>query len=338
MATVKSWVYTHAGYPETLQLQDTEVPSKPSPNHLLLRVKAAALNPVDVQMMNLPINSIPGLNRPKIVGKDFAGIVLDAAPDTGFSSGDEVMGVTMALNGSGSLTEVAHVDTRGSAIVKKPENMSWNEAASLPLVWLTAYSAVEKCAPFLETSSKKKIAILGGSSATGIYMVHLARERGWQIMSTCSGRNAEFLRQRGVDQVTDYTTSADAVYRAVSIFKPDAIIDCVGGTECIGLAKKYVTIVGDKVNRSSMGGAFLYLTSPRMVWRWLCGYFGVWNSYDCIIFALNNEWLQSTTGLRREEIVIDSVFRFDKVNEAFERLGTSRTRGKVVVEIEETRT
>lgn len=335
MATVKSWIYTYAGYPETMRLEDTTVPPKPAPNHILVQVKAAALNPVDIQMMNLPINSVPGLNGTKIVGKDFAGIVLDAGNETKFSKGAEVMGVTMAMNGSGSLTEVAHIDTKSSAIIEKPTGMSWNEAASLPLVWLTAYTAIEKCAPFLENSSKKKIAILGSSSATGIYMVQLAKKRGWNVLGTCSGRNVDFVREQGANEVTDYTKSADAVPQSVSAFAPDAIIDCVGGTECIGLAKKYVTIVGDKTSRSSMGGSFLYLLYPRMVLRWLLGYFGVANSYDCIILETNEGWLEKATELQSKDIIIDSIFQFDKVKEAFEKLNTSRARGKVVVEVQE---
>ncbi|KAH6648276.1 chaperonin 10-like protein [Truncatella angustata] len=335
MATVKAWIYTNAGYPETLQFQDIDAPPKPATNHILVQVKAAALNPVDVQMMNLPINSIPGLNGPKIVGRDFAGIVLDAAPGIGFVKGDEVMGLTMAIDGSGSLTEVAHIDIRSSAIVKKPENMSWNEAASLPLVWLTAYTAIERCAPYMQgINGQNKIVVLGGSSATGIYSVQLARKRGWKVLSTCSGRNAEFVRHLGANEVVDYTVSPDAVYSAVYAFKPDAVVDCVGGTDCIGLAKRYVTIVGDKILRSSVGGKFLYLISPRMVLRWLLGYIGLGNSYDCILFEMNNQWLQEATKLPSEDIVIDSVFQFGTANEAFKKLSTGRARGKVVIEIQ----
>lgn len=335
MTTIKAWVYTHAGYPDTLQFQDIQAPPQPAPGHILVQVKAAALNPVDVQMMNLPINSIPGLNGPKIVGKDFAGIILGAAPGTGFNRGDEVMGLTMALDGSGTLSEAAHIDVNRSVVIKKPQGLSWNEAASLPLVWLTAYTAIEKCAPFLPDPSKGKIAILGGSSATGIYMVQLARKRGWTVLSTCSGRNVDFVREQGAHEVTDYTTSEDTVPRAVSAFGPDAIIDCVGGTDCIGLAKKYVTIVGDKTSRSSMGGSVLYLTSPRMVLRWLLGYLGISNSYECIILESNKEWLEKVTELRSEEITIDSVYQFDMVREAFEKLNTGRARGKIVINVQD---
>ncbi len=138
----------------------------------------------------------------------------------------------------------------------------------------------------------------------------------------------------GANDVVDYTSSPDAVVSAVTAFRPSAIIDCVGGTDCIGLAPQYVTIVGDKTSRATMGGSLLYLTHPRMVLRWLLGRIGVGNSYECIILELRREWLEECTKLNGEkEIIIDSVFDFGRVMEAYERLNTARARGKVVVEL-----
>jgi NADPH:quinone reductase-like Zn-dependent oxidoreductase len=335
MSTVKSWTYTTAGYPQTLQPQETSVPGTPGPHHILVQIKAAAINPVDIQLMNVFLNSIPGLGSPKITGKDFAGVVLAAAPGTSFSKGDEIMGLNMAFDGSGALTEVAHLDTRSTTIAKKPAHLSWAEAASLPLVWLTAYTAIEKCVPFMKSSkpADNKIAVLGGSSATGIYSIWLARQRGWTVLSSCSSRNTDFVRGHGAQEVVDYTSSPDAVRSAVAAFKPGAIIDCVGGTECIGLAPQYVTIVGDKTTRSTMGGSLLYLFYPRMVVRWFLGCLGLGNSYECIMLAQNKEWLEKAAALQKGDVIIDSVHPFANVKEAFERLNTGRAKGKVVIEV-----
>ncbi|KAI1622524.1 alcohol dehydrogenase [Exophiala viscosa] len=334
--TVKSWVYTTPTFPDTLTLSSTKVPSTPTPGHLLVQIHAAALNPVDIQLMNVPLNSLPYLNGPKIPGRDFAGTVLATGSDTKFSKGDEVMGISMALNGSGSLTEAADIDVNNQAcIIKKPANLSWTQAASLPLVYLTARTIVEKCKPYMKsnTPSENKLVVLGGSSATGMYTVHIARSLGWEVLSSCSGRNADFVREKGADEIVDYTTSSTAVVDAVKRFAPHAIADCVGGTECIDLAPKYVTIVGDKTSRSSMGGSALYLTHPRMVARWLLGWLGLGNSYECILLDARREWLEEAAGLSEKKIEIDSVFEFEKTKEAYERLHTGRARGKVVVEI-----
>jgi reticulon-4-interacting protein 1, mitochondrial len=335
---VKSWLYTTTGYPETLKLSESAVPAAPKPNHVLVQIQAAALNPVDIQMMNIPLNNIPGLNGPKVPGRDFAGTVIAADPETGFVEGDEVMGVSTDSDGSGSLTEVAHLNTQKAAIIKKPSHMNWVQAASLPLVWLTARISIERCVPYMKASNPadNKLVVLGGSSGTGIYTVRIARERGWTILASCSNRNTDFVRGLGANETVDYTSAPDAVTSAVQRFKPNAIIDCVGGTECIGLAPQYVTIVGDKTSRSSMGGSLLYLTRPLMVLRWLIGRIGVSNSYECISLDLRKDWLEECTKLNGEDqIIIDSVFDFGRAMEAYERLNTSRARGKVVVELKE---
>jgi len=335
--TVKSWVYTTPTYPDTLTLSSTNVPSTPAPGHLLVQIHAAALNPVDIQLMNVPLNSLPYLNGPKIPGRDFAGTVLAAGSGTEFEKGDEVMGIALALNGMGSLTEVADIDVNNQAcIIKKPANLSWTQAASLPLVYLTARTVIERCKPYMKSSSpsENKLVVLGGSSATGMYTVHIAKSLGWKVLSSCSGRNAEFVKNKGADEIVDYTTSDTAVVDAVKAFAPNAIADCVGGTECIGLALKYVTIVGDKTSRSSMGGSALYLTHPRMVARWLVGWLGLGHSYECILLDARKEWLEEASRMDPErEIEIDSVFEFEKTKEAYERLHTGRAKGKVVVEI-----
>lgn len=334
---VKSWVYTTPSYPHTLTLLDTHISSTPAPGHLLIQVHATALNPVDIQLMNVPFNSLPYLNGPKIPARDFSGTVLAAGDGTEFEKGDEVFGVSVTINGTGFLTEIADIDTTaGTAIIKKPTHLSWTQAASLPLVYLTARTTIEKCKPFMKSStpSENKLVILGGSSATGIYIVEIARSLGWTILASCSGRNAEFVKGLGATQVVDYTTSPTAVVDAVKKFSPHAIADCVGGTDCIGLAPQYVTIVGDKTSRSDIGGSVLYWTHPRMVLRWLFGYLGVGSSYECIILETHKKWLEETTRLSPErDVIIDSVFEFGRAREAFERLNTGRARGKVVVEI-----
>jgi reticulon-4-interacting protein 1, mitochondrial len=335
-AKVKSWVHTAAGYPQTLEFREIDVPAAPAPGHILIQLRAAALNPVDIQFMNIPLNSLPYLNGPKIPGRDFAGTVLAGGEGTDFKKGDNIFGISMAFNGTGSLTEVADIDLKaGATFIRKPGTMSWVQAASLPLVYLTARTMIEKFKPGMKASdpSENKLVILGGSSATGIYTVKIARSLGWTVLATCSARNAQFVRDLGASQVVDYTASPTAVVDAVKKFSPQAIADCVGGTECIGLAPHFVTIVGDKTSRADMGGPPAYLTHPRMILRWLLGCLGVGNAYECISLDPRKEWLQETTMLEPEgDIVIDSVFEFEKVQEAFERLNTGRARGKVVVE------
>jgi reticulon-4-interacting protein 1, mitochondrial len=233
--------------------------------------------------------------------------------------------------------------------VKKPKEWSHEKAAAISLVWLTAKSCIANVERYVEDSSSKRVAVLGGSSAVGIYTIMLAKERGWKVVSTSSGRNKEFVTDvLKADQHVDY--SKENVRTGVQQFAPAAVIDCVGGTDCIGLpsSKRYITIVGDKTGRSSMGGPATYYPSPlsgpialyqaAVQWtRWARGAYGLGESYDVIILDMNAGWLEEAKSfLKPEQIYVDSVFDFDEAKKAFERLNTGRARGKVVVKISDT--
>lgn len=335
---VKSWIHTTTAYPETLKLTDTTVPAQPEPHHVLIKVKASSINPVDIQLMNLPLFDLPYLNGPKVLARDFAGEVLAASPEIkDFQQGDQVCGfVPGGFGTTGCLTEVSHIDLRKACMIKKPPHLSFTQAASLPLVFLTARTSIDRVSEDMKASpaSVNRLVVLGGSSSTGIYTVKLAKQRGWTVLSTCSGRNTDFVKSLGADEVVNYTTSANAVVEAVKAFKPSAIIDNVGGVETIGLAKHYVTIVGDKTSRSTMGGSVIYLTHPRMVLRYFLGLWGFGPKYECIILEAKKEWLEEINAYNDNDVTVDSVFPFDRTPEAFERMNTGRCRGKVVIELE----
>ncbi|KAH0173286.1 NAD(P)-binding protein, partial [Aureobasidium melanogenum] len=328
---IKAWTFTHEGYPDALHRSTLTSPQRPAATELHVRVQAAALNPVDIQLMNFPVwKYVPSswISPDKGVGEDFSGIVEAAGKDSGFDVGDEVYGITFTL-ASGVLQEVIAVNTKSSVVIKKPKDMSWEQAAALPLVWLTARTTIANVEPHIENGGR--LTVLGGSSAVGMYALQLASQRGWKVLTTCSSRNTEFVKSMGATSVVDYKTGD--VAQAVRDFGPAAIIDCVGGTSCIGLAKRYVTIVGDKTGRDSVGGAAIYLWNPKMVIRTLLGKMGLGESYDCLNFEFRKEWLEETLNFDRSKIVVDSIWGFDQVREAFAKLNTGRARGKVVVKV-----
>lgn len=262
----KAWTYTSGGYPSALRLSSITPPSKNDvkPKHILVKIHSAALNPVDIQIMNLPFWSIPlpMLTAEKTLCSDFAGTVIQGGEGSGFSEGDEVLGVAMKPFNpcGGTLSEIAHFDLSSTCVIKKKKEWTFNQAAGLPCVFLTARTSIERVAPYVESSSSKRVVILGGSSACGLYSVQIAKQRGWKVLSTCSDRNVDFVRNTlGADEVVDYTKQN--VREAVKKFKPDAIIDNVGGTDCVGLSKRYITIVGDKTGRTTMGGPLTYYIS-----------------------------------------------------------------------------
>jgi reticulon-4-interacting protein 1, mitochondrial len=328
---VKAWTFTHGGYPKALHQSSLPLDSLPlRPLEIRVRVKAASINPVDAQLMGFPLwPYIPGSLIPphKGVGEDFSGVVEDAGDKSGFKPGDEVLGIAPFLPG-GTLQESIRIDVKDSVVVRKPTDWSWEQSAALPLVWITAETIIAEVEPYVKNG---KIAVLGGSSSSGMYAVHLAKQRGWTVMATCSARNADFVRGMGASDVIDYT--ATSVSKRIKDFAPDAIIDCVGGTECLGIAKRYVTIVGDKTNRMSMGGRNIYLWNPQMLLRSLFGRVGLGSSYTCVNLKFKYSFLEGILRLPKKKIIIDSTFDFEQVRDAFDRLNTSRTRGKVVIRI-----
>lgn len=230
------------------------------------------------------------------------------------------------------MAEIADIDLAAAPVVKKPAEWTHAQAAGLGCVFLTAHTCVDGVAPYVDPTSTKRVAVLGGSSATGIYTIQLCKRRGWKVLTTCSGPKADFVTKTlGADEVVDYTKSS--VREGVKAFKPDAIIDDVGGTECLGIAKRYVTIVGDKTGRQSMGGAMTYLWSPWQWVRWAIGYVGLGERYDILNLEPKKENLEEAKQLKPSQIFIDSTFAFEEANKAFERLNSGRAKGKVIVEM-----
>ncbi|KAK8106171.1 hypothetical protein PG999_009530 [Apiospora kogelbergensis] len=331
---MRAWTYTRGGHPAALQMTTIPAYATPlKPGQLRIRVKAASLNPVDAQLMGNPLwPYIPEVivRARKGVGEDFSGVVEEAGTDSGFKVGDEVFGIAPFLP-EGTLQEVIQLDTKkssSSVVLPKPAAWSWEQAAAVPLVWITAQTCIAKAEPWV---ANRRIAILGGSSSCGIYAAYIAKQRGWEVAATCSGKNAEHVRGMGVDTIIDYT--ATEVSGQVQAFAPDAILDFVGGIECLGLAKRYVTVVGDKISRSAIGGKVIYLWNPQMVLRALLGRIGLGPSYTCINLEVEHSNLEGVLRLPTDKIFIDSTYDFDQVREAFDRLNSSRARGKIIVRI-----
>lgn len=334
-STISAWTYGNIGFPDALKLSKIALDDRPlRSTEILVRVKAAALNPVDIQLMNFPLlNILPKFLVPrKGAGEDFSGVVEQAGAASGFKSSDEVLGSIFVFP-NGTLQEMIRIDTAETqnAAVHKPKNWTWVQAAALPLVWLTACTLMDKTKSYV--SKGGTVAILGGSSASGMCAIYLAKQRGWHVIASCSAPKAELVQLMGADRTIDYRTAN--VADELGKLQLDAIIDCVGGKECIGLAPRYVTIVGDKTCWLSIGGSIDYLFEPKLIWRSLMGLFGFGPSYLCINMETRKSWLEDLVRLPTSRIIIDSVFPFTEVKEAYERLNTGHATGKVVMRMDE---
>jgi NADPH:quinone reductase-like Zn-dependent oxidoreductase len=218
--TMKAIVYRCYGSPDVLELETIEKPT-PGNNEVLVKIKAAAVNPLDWHFMRgspYIMRLGTGLGKPREIrlGVDFAGTVEAVGKDvTRFKPGDEVFGgKTGAFAGYVTIAE-----DRG--LVIKPPKLSFEQAASVPIAAITALQAVRDRG---QLKAGQKVLVNGASGGVGTYAVQIAKLFGAEVTGVCSERNAAMVRSIGADHVIDYTredyTQSEQHY--------DLIIDMVG--------------------------------------------------------------------------------------------------------------
>jgi NADPH:quinone reductase-like Zn-dependent oxidoreductase len=198
--TMKAVVSRCYGSPDVLTLEDLEKPT-PSNEEVLVKVHAAAVNPYDWHgMRGSPyfMRLGTGIGSPKDIrfGADFAGTVEAVGDNVAeFKPGDAVFGAA-----AGAFAE--YVVTRKHRIALKPDNVSFEQAASLPIAAITALQALRDKG---QLQSGQKVLINGASGGVGTYAVQIARSMGAEVTGVCSTRNVELVRSLGADHVFDYT-------------------------------------------------------------------------------------------------------------------------------------
>ncbi|KAG0241603.1 hypothetical protein BGX31_001036 [Mortierella sp. GBA43] len=202
-ATIKSVQWTTIGKPaDILSLNEAAPLPKVTGSNILVKVHAAALNPVDWKLMK---GGIPRFLMPsiKVPGLDIAGTVVAVGPKAGkkVQIGDHVMAM-LSFSQSGGLTEYTIVDE--SIVAKKPERWSFEQAASLPLVATTVWGALVN---YGKIKKGDKVLINGASGGTGTVAVQLAKALGAYVVGVCSSSNVQLVKGLGADEVVDYNTT-----------------------------------------------------------------------------------------------------------------------------------
>jgi NADPH:quinone reductase-like Zn-dependent oxidoreductase len=187
---------------------------------LLIQVKAVSINPVDYKIKNGDLKLIVGSKFPKIIGSDFAGIIIETGQGVeNFKSGDRVYGAIPAFSGKpGSLSELISIDPKYARRI--PEGMSFEDAASLPIASLTALNGLRKC----KVSTGKQVLINGATGGVGHFAIQIAKAKGAVVTATCSQSNSELAKRLGADEITGY----GKYDLAKTENKFDAILDAYG--------------------------------------------------------------------------------------------------------------
>ncbi len=195
---MKAVVIRRYGSAEVLQSEDVAQPQI-KPNQLLVRVHASSVNPIDWKIRQGMLSLLTGNNFPLILGFDVAGEVVEVGSQvTRFQPGDAVYGCTGFPGGADA--EFAAVPE--NLIAPKPTNLSYEEAATVPLAALTALQALRDQG---NIKSGQTVLINGASGGVGMFAVQIAKALGTEVIGVCSTRNLEFVKSLGADRVIDYT-------------------------------------------------------------------------------------------------------------------------------------
>jgi NADPH:quinone reductase-like Zn-dependent oxidoreductase len=223
LTRMKAVVYRNYGPPDVLTLQEVEKPAIKA-DEVLVKVRAASVNPADWHLMRgdpFLARIEMGLRRPDhpILGVDLAGTVEAAGGNvTRFRPGDEVFGEKFQ-SGWGCFAE--YVAVAEDRLVPKPANLTFEEAAAVPLAALTALQGLRDKG---RIQRGQQVLINGASGGVGTFAVQIAKAFGAEVTGVCSTRNLELVRSIGADHVIDYTredftrtgTTYDLIYCAAS--------------------------------------------------------------------------------------------------------------------------
>jgi NADPH2:quinone reductase len=313
---MKAMIITAFGGPEVFQASDWPKP-EPQATEVLVRVHAAALNPVDYKIRR--DGRWAGVKPPAVLGYDAAGVVeAVGAGVKAFKPGDEVYYSPSIWAGQGSYAEYQVSDE--SIVAHKPSNLSFIESAALPLAGMTAWDAMQ----FLQPEPGTTLLVHAAAGGVGSLAVQMAKAAGARVLGTCRKENQEMVKALGVDVAIDYRAEdfVTAVRRETGGEGVDSVYDTVGGNilarsiEVIKPHGRAVTCVNSTGDLSA--------ANPKNITI----YFGFMERTRAKLEAVR-------VLVERQQLkpVIDSVIPLEEVAAGHRRLEAGGVRGKIVLQI-----
>lgn len=332
---MKALVLKSYGGLDKLEFAEVSQPAI-KPDEILVQVYAAGLNPVDCMIPKGAFKPILPLRLPHTMGSDLAGVVVETGSQvTRFSPGDAVFASIFGLPG-GSIAEFVAVPEYAAAL--KPANLDFVQAASIPMVGLTSWQALQEHA---QIKPGQKVFIPAGSGGIGTFAIQLAKHLGAMVGTTTSTANVDLVRSLGADEVVDYkkqdaenvlqsydavvgTVRGDALEKSLAILKPGSkVVSLVGPPDAA-----FASVRGMNFFMKIVFG----LLSAKIIRR--AKERGA--SYSFLFVRPDGGQLAKIGDLLvagKIKPVIDKVFAFDQARDGLAYLEQGRTKGKVVVQI-----
>ncbi|UTV30519.1 NADP-dependent oxidoreductase [Photobacterium atrarenae] len=307
---MKAIVIEQYGPADQLSISQITAP-KPEDGQVRIQVKAAGVNPVDTMVRAGMLESFFSL--PLTAGWDVAGVVLETAGDShGLQVGDEVMAM-IPIGQPGAYAEQVIIDS--ALVVKKPQNLSFEQAAGTPMVSLTAWQAIHDLG---QVSSGQTVLIHGGSSAVGAFAVQYAKLAGARVIATASAPNHPYLRELGADQCIDYRSEQ---FEAM-VSDIDLVVAAIGEEGLLERSLKVIKSGGKLVSTLSEIAPEIAQASGVTFQR-------VWVTPDHSKLAhIANLLSDGQLSLK-----IDSVFPLEQAAQAHQRSESRRAVGKIILTI-----
>ena len=303
---------------------------------VLVQVHAASLNQLDSKIRDGEFKLILPYRLPLILGNDVAGVVVRVGSKVRrFKPGDEVY-ARPHQDRIGTFAEFIAMDEADVAL--KPKNLSMEEAASIPLVGLTAWQVLVERA---NLKKGQKVLIHAGSGGVGTFAIQLAKYLGATVATTTSTANVDLVRSLGADVVIDYKTQdfekvlsgydvvlnsldGDTLQKSLNVLKPDGKLISISGPPDFAFAKEQgLNWFLQQVMRLLSFGIRRKAKGRRL-------------SYSFLFMRASGEQLSQITSLIEAGIircVMDRVFPFEATNEALTYIETGRSKGKIVVRL-----
>ena len=337
-------VIENYGDESKFKIDESVILPEPKQNQVLVKIKASSVNPIDLMKREGYGSAIFEKQRrqnfPWILGSDFSGNVVSAGNKVKrFKEGDEVWGCTSNASVG---TYAEYVVINQDEVNFKPKNLTFEESASLPYVFLTTWSAIIRWAGLRPKDLiEKKIFIQGGAGGVGTTAIQLFRYWGSNISSTCSEGNIELLKSLGVNKIIDYRRNS--FQEALKDY--DLVYDLLGDSvlensieECCKVLKKdasshYITLTHPFINTMDSKGLFLGIPHALLLRQKLKAAYKPINVHWSI-YRPSLSGLQELTYLAEENIikpVIDSTYSLSEIAKAHEKVATGHSSGKVVI-------
>lgn len=330
---MKAFILDRYGKKQALRLGDMPEPV-PGPGEVVVEVEAAGLNQLDSKIRDGAFKPILPYKTPLVLGHDLAGTVVKVGANVRrFKPGDAIY----ARPRDGQIgTFAERIAVKENDLALKPANLSMAEAASIPLVGLTAWQVLVERA---QIKPGQKVLIHAGSGGVGTFAIQLAKHLGATVATTASAANAAMVKELGADIVIDYhsqkfedelsgydvvlnSLDATTLEKSLKVLKPGGKLISISGPPDPAFARAQgLNVVLRLVLRLLSGG--IRRKAKRA---------GV--DYSFLFMRADGSQLERITKLLEDRTirpVVDRTFPFEKLNDAFAYIDTGRAKGKVVV-------